>query len=423
MNINSNSILRESKQIEDQIIEYRRELHQNPEIAYKEFETTEFIAKKLEDFNIEYKKGIGNEEIVRKEMERTGETLTGKSKPTGVIGYIKGGRKGGTVGLRADIDALPIEETHKPEHIPNKEGFRSTRDGCMHACGHDTHTAMLLGAAKILSENRKITKGNIKLIFQPAEEKGAGARMVIKSGEAKDIDIILGMHVSSSLEKGKVMINDGPMKASADLIELKIEGGGGHGAAPWETKDPLVASTNIVSQIYEMMNREIDAREPTVLSICQLNSGTAFNVIPDSSKMKGTIRTLNKEVREQIIKRIRDIGNSIASLYDLEFSLKAKPIFKHPLINSSKVVKVVKKAAQEIFNPENVGQGKPSMGAEDFAYYLESAPGAYLFLGTGEKGTEKPHHKPNFDIDESILYKGSALYVLSVIKYFQSHSM
>lgn len=420
MKIEPEKILKEAKEIEKEIIEHRRKIHKNPELAHKEFETTEYISKKLKEFRVNHEKGIGTKKIIQEEMNRIKEPFNDNYGPTGVIATIEGKNSSKTVALRADIDALPVRETDDPDHQPNKEGFRSKNDGLMHACGHDTHIAMLLGAAKILKNHKEDLKGNVKLIFQPAEEVGTGANLVIKSGALKNVNAIFGLHIWSPFKAGKIEVNEGPMMASADVLEMKVEGGGGHGSSPWKTKDPLSVSTDIVNQIYKMMNRETDARDPTVVSICQFNSGSAFNVIPDSAKMRGTIRTFDPEVRKEIIERMREIGNSLTDLHNLNFTLEAKPSIKLPVINSEQETQLFKDTAEKIFNEKEVSKGEPVMGAEDFAYYQDKIPGSFLFLGAGEENTDKPHHKPNFDINESILYKGAALHTLNAINYLKS---
>ena len=420
MKFNPDEILEEAKKIENEIIQNRRNLHQIPELGHKEFKTTEFISKKLNEYGVDHEKGIGNEKIIKEEMNRINEPYDEEYGPTGVIGTIKGKNNSQTVALRADIDALPIQETDNSEHQPNKENFRSKKDGLMHACGHDAHVAMLLGAAKILSQNKNKINGEVKLIFQPAEELGTGAKQVIKSGALKNANAIFGTHIWSPFKPNKVVVREGPLMASADVLKMKVEGGGGHGSSPWKTTDPLSVSTDIVNQIYKMMNRETDAREPSVVSICQINSGTAFNVIPDSAKMRGTIRTFDPEVREKIINRMREIGETLADMHDLDFSLKAEPSIKLPVINTKQESNLVKKNAESIISDNKVSEGEPVMGAEDFAYYQEKLPGAFLFLGASKGETEKPHHKPNFDINESVLHKGTALHVLNALNYLKN---
>lgn len=419
MDLNPETILKESEKLEGQIIEIRRQIHKNPEIAFREFETTEFISSKLTEYGIEHNIGFSDEKLSRSQVKRKEGAFEEEFRPTGVIGYIEGDKGGKTVALRADIDGLPMTETNKGSHLPNKEGFSSKKEGFMHACGHDAHTAILLGVAKILSDHKKAINGEVKLIFQPAEERGEGANLVINGNGIKDVDAIFGLHVWTPLKAGKVMINSGPVMAAADELDIRVEGGGGHGSAPWETEDPLMTSMDIVNHLYRMMNRDIDTRDPAALSICQFNSGTAFNVIPDSAEMKGTIRTFDRDVRRNIITKARKIVKSLSNLNDLLFDFTVEPSLEFPLVNSEEEASFVRETAKKIFDNRDIIQGSPVMAAEDFAYYLDKIPGAFFLLGAGEEQSEKPHHKPNFDIDESVLKRGVALQTLIALNYLE----
>lgn len=422
MKIESDKLLKKAKEIEEEIVRYRRKIHKNPELKYEEHATAALVAEKLEKFGIEVKRNVGDLNEIKKELESLGEEPTEETSPTGVVGILKG--EDGTektIALRADMDALPLTETKDSSHIPVKEGFRSENEEIMHACGHDAHVAMLLGAAKILSEKKNKLNGTVKFVFQPAEEGGNGAKIIRKTGILDDVDAIFGIHVWTNLDSGTVQINDRSMLASADIIELTIKGGGGHGSAPHETTDPLSTSVDLINSLYKMADREIDTSSPSVISITQLNSGTTWNVIPSEAKMRGTIRTFDKEVREKIISRIREIGESLTSLHDLDFTFVDKYLCP-PTFNTEREAKMARSVAKELFGEENVIKEKPDMGAEDFAYYLEKIPGCFIFLGTSnkEKGTDSPAHNPKFDVDEEVLYKGSALYAGIALEYLGS---
>lgn len=416
-------ILSKCENIEDEIIEYRRKFHKNPELKYQEKKTSQFVKKELDNMGIEVKEDLLSIEDIKEELKSVGEEDLENVQDTSVLGVLKGEnneKEGKTVLLRADMDALPVTESEDPDHIPNKQGFRSEKDGLMHACGHDAHTAMLLGAAKILSQMKDELQGEVRFIFQPAEEGGNGAKLLTDAELLADVNAIFGIHVESDLESGIVKINDGPMNSSVDRIKLKVTGGGGHASAPHETTDPIPVSTDIINSLYKMINREIDTQKPSVLTITKINSGRTWNVIPDEVNMEGTIRTFDEEIRKKILQRTEEIGKSLADTYGLEFNLITNHLGPAS-INSKKEAELFRSVARDLFNEEKVTQGQPSMGSEDFAYYLERIPGAFAFFGAGEEKntTYGPHHNPKFDIDESVLYKGTALYVGAAIEFLE----
>lgn len=414
-------ILKKAKAIQNKIVEYRRIIHQKPELKYQEYHTADIVAEELDSLGLKVKRKVGDLDAIKAELRSLGEEPGNDIGPTGVLGILQG-KNGGekTVLLRADMDALPVTETRDSSHLPVSEGFRSEHEGVMHACGHDAHVAMLLGAAHVLSRMRKQFKGTIKFLFQPAEEGGNGAKIMRKAGVLEEVDAVFGIHVWSDLTSGKFRINKGEMLAAADKIKLKMEGGGGHGSAPHETTDPLLASSELINELYKMNDREIDTFDPSVLSITKMTSGTTWNVTPSKAKMAGTIRTFDKQVRKKIIARIKEFGNSIADLYDLHFSFEDQYLGP-PTVNTKKEAEIAITAVTELFGDEGLTTAEPDMGAEDFAYYLEEVPGCFAFLGTGneEKGTDSPHHNPKFDVDESVLYKGVALHSLFACMYLE----
>ncbi len=418
--MNIKKVLSECKKIEDKIIEYRRELHKFPELEFQEKNTSDFIKKKLKDMGIEAKEGLLDIDDIENEYD---EDKQNDVEDTSVLGIIKGEGKDnkGTVLLRADIDAVSIRETDDPEHIPNKEGFRSKNDGIMHACGHDGHMAMLLGAAHVLSKNKEEINGDIKLIFQPAEEGGKGAKLISKTGLLDDVSAVFGMHVKIDRRSGHFMINDGPMHSCIDKIKLEIIGGGGHAARPHETEDPLAISAEMITSLYNMQNREIDRREPAILTISKIKAGNAWNAIPDRVEMEGTIRTFDENIRKKILKRTKELGESLTSVHNLDFKFEDEKL-GHPTLNTEREAEIAREAARDLFGKDKVTEGKPSMGGEDFAYYLQKVPGAYIHIGVRdeERGLIKPLHNPHFDLDESALYKGSALHVSTALKYLEN---
>lgn len=413
-------IINKADEISEKIIEYRRKIHQNPELGLSEHETSIFIKKELENLGLEIKDNLYSREDIKKELDKLGEDLKENHGPTGIVGILEGETPGKTVVLRSDMDALQVNESTNPNHLPNKNNFRSQNEGIMHACGHDSHIAMLLGAAHILTENKSEIKGKIKFLFQPDEERGCGAKLMKKSGVIDDADAVFGVHVWSPIESGKVMINKGPMMASVDNIWLNFKGGGGHSSAPNETEEPLLAASELVNQLYKMNARKIDTRNPSLISIESFNSEADWGVIPDTAKLKGTIRTFDEKVREKIIDEIKVIGDHLAKMHNLDFEFNNLYAFP-PTINTKKEAEIAIEAAGKIFK-NNVFEGKPVMSGEDFSYYLQDKPGVFIFLGISnkEKGSNHPHHNPNFDVDETRLPQGAALHSLIALNYLNS---
>ena len=409
-----------AEEYKEKIIEYRRILHQNPELGLEEHKTSKFIKNELKKLNIMVKDNLYNREDIKEELDKLVENIKDNHGPTGLVGVLKGSKKGKTVLLRSDMDALKVSESKEESHLPYKNGFRSKNEGIMHACGHDSHIAMLLGAAHILAENKDKIKGKIKFMFQPDEERGCGAKLMKKGGVLEDVDAVFGIHVWSPIESGKVMINEGPMMASVDNIWLNFKGGGGHSSAPNETEEPLLAASELVNELYKMNARKVDTRNPSLISIESFQSEADWGVIPDKANLKGTIRTFDEQVRENIIEVIENIGDKLAQMHNLKFEFDNLYAFP-PTVNNKKEAQIAKEAAQEIFG-DNVFEGKPVMSGEDFAYYLQEKPGAFIFLGISNKknGSDKPHHNPNFDVDESRLNQGSVMHSLIALNYLNS---
>lgn len=386
-------ILNRAKEIEEDVIAWRREFHMYPELAYNEKRTSRRVAELLTKWGYKVTTGIAE---------------------TGVVGILKGENTNSkTVALRADMDALPIQEE-------NDVPYKSKIDGVMHACGHDAHTAMLLGAAKILSEMKDKLKGTVKLIFQPAEEGVGGAKRMVEEGvlENPDVNAIFGLHVWSSIKSGKIALKEGPALAATGKIEIEIEGVGGHGASPHLTIDPIVVASSVVMNLQTIISRSLDPIESGVVSICAFHAGTTWNVIPPRVNLKGTYRALTFEVRDLIKKKIKNIVEKTCIAYGAKCKINLIDGVP-PTINHPEATKMARKTVTELIGEENVIDAKPTMGGEDFAYYLEKVPGAFLELGTGnpEKGTDKPHHNPRFDIDEAVLYIGTATYASLAYKY------
>ena len=362
-----------------ELVNIRRHLHENPELGFEEVATAQYIA--------DYLAGLGLE-------------VTSQVAKTGVVAQLRGARPGKTVAIRADMDALPIQEL-------NEVPYKSKHPGKMHACGHDAHVAAAIGAARILWELRDQINGNVKFIFQPAEEAPGGAEPMIAAGvlENPAVDAIIGGHVWGSLESGIIEVMSGPTMASSDIIRLKIIGKGGHAAQPHTTIDPIVIASEIVGALQKIVSRQTDPFEAVVISICSFHAGDVFNVIPHSAYMEGAVRTLNNELRQElphkIEKIIRGITEPYGATYELDYYL-GYPV----TVNDPGVTETVRKAAVSVLGADKVRvAARASMGGEDYAYFLNKVPGTYIRIGTRnpEKGICQEMHHPRFDIDEAVL--------------------
>ena len=370
-------ILNSLNEMHPEITKWRRELHQKPELQYDVVETAEFVVKKLEEFGVD-------------------EVITGLGQ-TGVVGIIKGNLgEGKTVGLRADMDALPIEEiSGKP--------WASKISGKMHACGHDGHTSMLLGAAKHFVQTRNF-KGNIALIFQPAEEGGAGAKAMLDDGmlEKTSIDEVYAMHNMPGIPVGEFAICEGAIWASTDEFEITLTGRGGHAAYPHTATDTIVAGANVVTALQTVASRNTNPLESLVISVTKFHAGTAMNVLPEQAVISGTIRTLKNELRDLAETRLKGIADNIAATYDMKAEVHYKR--NYPVtVNHDAQTALAADVAAEIAGPDKVDRkANPNMGAEDFAYMLEERPGTYIMVGNGD--TPALHNAAYDFNDEAIPY-------------------
>ena len=370
--------------LKNTIINTRRDFHKHPELSFKEFRTSKIVAEKLKNFGIETKKNIGK---------------------TGVVGILKGEKNGPTIALRADMDALPIQET-------NDISYKSVNKGVMHACGHDAHIAMLLGAAEALSKMRDEIKGEIRFIFQPAEEGFGGAKYMIKDGAIDNVDEIYGMHVWNYQKSGTVGVQSGPVMAAADIFTIEINGIGGHGAAPQGTVDSIVVASHLIQSLQTIVSRNTNPLESTVVTIGQINGGYNFNIIADKVILNGTARSYTNNNKTIIKKRMKEIINGIEKMYNAKIKLNYKDGYP-PLINDERASKNVSNAATKIVG-SNVIKPYLSMGGEDFSYYTNKIPGCFFFLGTSPKDRppmSTPQHCSHFDIDEEAMLIGSSIFV------------
>ena len=378
--------LSEAKNVEEWVVSIRREIHKYPETMYEEFKTSQLIREKLDELGVEYQHPIAE---------------------TGVLAQIGTGQEP-CVALRADMDALPIQEE-------NDLDFKSTIDGKMHACGHDCHVAMLLGAVKIFKKYEKEIKGTIKFLFQPAEEGGAGGLKMREQGalENPKVSKIFGLHVWPTLPTGSIGSRAGTFLASAGFFEIEIKGKGGHAAMPHFSIDPITTTSQIISSLQSIISRETDPLEPAVLSVTYVNGGDAHNVIPEHVRFGGTIRSLTMEGQIRVQKRLKEIVEGVAASSGCDSKVLFPGKVYPPTVNDAKCWEDIGNYAKSIFG-NNIVEMEPVMGGEDFAYYTETCPGCFVALGIGneEKGTTVSVHNPNFKADEDALHLGVALHAM-----------
>ena len=377
------NIRKEIKDIEKMIIDWRRDFHQFPELSFQEHRTGDVIADELRSMGLEPKVKVGK---------------------TGVTADLKFGN-GPMIGLRADMDALPIQET---SGLP----FSSQNDGVMHACGHDGHMAMLLGAAKALTQKDNQYNGTVRFIFQPAEEGEGGARYMIEDGCLEGIDEIYGIHVWNYQPVGEVGVKDGPVLAAADMFDIKIKGIGGHGAAPQGTVDSVVVASYLVQALQTIVSRNTNPLESTVISIGKINGGNNFNIIADEVSLSGTARAYSEENRNLIKTRMEEIIKGVEKTYNANITFDYKDGYP-PTINHVGPTQKVLKAAEKVVG-DKAGMPYLSMGGEDFAYYLKEKPGCFFFVGSApneQELFETPHHCSHFTMDERALLVGPSIYL------------
>jgi len=364
----------------DELVAIRRDIHAHPEIGFEEVRTSGIVAEKLASWGIEVHRGIGK---------------------TGVVGILHGkAGPGRRIGLRADMDALPMEET---TNLP----FRSTIPGRFHGCGHDGHTTMLLGAARYLAENNDFA-GTAVFVFQPAEEGLGGARAMITEGlfERFPCDEIYGLHNAPNLDAGQIAVFPGPAMAGADFFDIKITGKGSHGAMPQVGRDPVIVAITLAAALQTIVSRNADPREAAVLSITQIHAGSAYNVIPEEAALAGTIRSFSPEIAKLVRDRMREIAAGMALSFGVEITVDIRDIFT-VLINHATQADAVAQVAAEIVGAGNVLTApRPVMGSEDFADMLQAVPGAYAWVG---HAGSVPVHNPAFVLDDGILPVGASL--------------
>lgn len=386
-------MLESARLLQAKLQSIRRQIHMNPELAYKEFETSALIKKELEANGIHFRTKVAR---------------------TGVVGDI--GATGPTIVLRADMDALPIQEE-------SSTAYASRKKGIMHACGHDAHVACLLGAAEILAGMK--FSGRVCLIFQPSEETvdkegKSGAVRMVEEGALNGVGAIIALHVDASASPGTILINEGPVSASMDEFELIIEGVGCHGAYPHRGIDPIFITSQVLNYLYGIVPRYIDPIEKALISVGKVSGGHAANIIPSQVEIRGTIRTFSDEVREKIFGQIRNISKLVDGFGG---TCHLRLLDSIPMIrNDSGIVRIVKEVIKEMLGESALKLMEPDMGSEDFGVYLKNTLGAIFYLGVAlDDNSHRIHHNPKFDIDDSILYIGSALLAGCAIKWLNAN--
>lgn len=385
--------------LQTEVVQWRRYLHQRPELGFKETLTAEFIAQQLTEWGVPHTTGIAE---------------------TGIVATIQGcGAAHSTkvLAIRADMDALPIQEE-------NEVPYRSIHDGCMHACGHDGHTAIALGLSKYLSDHPETFSGTVKIIFQPAEEGPGGAKPMIEAGvlQNPDVDAIIGLHIWNNLPLGTIGVKSGPLMAAVELFDCTIQGKGGHGALPHQTVDAIVVTSAIVTALQSIVSRTVNPLDSAVVTVGQFQAGSAKNVIADSAKIAGTVRYFNPELKTLISSRVEAIIAGICQSYGATYRLNYHHLYP-PVINDEAIAQLVTSVAESVIETETgIVPDCRTMGGEDMSYFLEEIPGCYFFLGSANPKLQLnfPHHHPRFDFDESVLEMGIEIFTRCIESFFQS---
>jgi amidohydrolase len=371
--------------VREEVVGWRRHMHRNPEVSYHEEETSQFVYETLESF--------GNLELSR-------------PTKTSVVARLVGAGSGRTLAIRADMDALPIQEENDFE-------FASKNPGAMHACGHDGHTAMLLGTAKVLSGMRDRIRGEVRFLFQHAEELSpGGGEELVEAGVMDGVDAVIGAHLWAKLPVGKIGVTYGPMMAAPDIFEVTIKGKGGHAAMPHQVVDSIAVGAQVVTNLQHVVSRETDPIDDVVVSVSKFSGGTTHNVIPGTVEMVGTIRTLDPVVRKRVPELMERVIKGVTQAHGASYEFRYKPGYR-PVINDEEVTREIEETVKDVFGEDTLEIMPPNMGGEDFSAYQQRAPGTFFFVGAGneEKGIVHPHHHPRFTIDEDALGYGVKMFV------------
>lgn len=388
------------RSLQPQLVEWRRRLHQKPELGFKEKLTSEFVSQKLQEWGIEHQTSIAK---------------------TGIVAIIHGERprdqNSKVLAIRADMDALPIQEL-------NDVPYRSQHDGVMHACGHDGHTAIALGTAYYLHQHRDSFAGTVKIIFQPAEEGPGGAKPMIEAGVLKnpDVDAIIGLHLWNNLPLGTVGVRSGALMAAVELFNCTISGKGGHGALPHQTVDSIVVAAQIVNALQTIVARNVNPIDSAVVTVGEFHAGTAHNVIADTARMDGTVRYFNPAYKDYFKQRVEQIIAGVCQSHGARYNLEYWSLYP-PVINDAGMAELVRTVAQEVIEtPLGLVPECQTMGGEDMSFFLEEVPGCYFFIGSANpaKDLAYPHHHPRFDFDETALAMGVEIFARCVERFFSS---
>lgn len=365
-----------------QLIALRRDLHAHPELAFQEHRTARVVADRLRAAGLQVREGVAE---------------------TGVVALLEGGRPGPTVAVRADMDALPLEEE-------GDRPYRSRTPGVMHACGHDGHTAIAVTLAEIFARHRAALRGRIKFLFQPAEETAGGAERMIAEGvlEAPRVDRVLGLHLWNYVPVGQVAVKPGPIFASVDELRITVRGRGGHGAIPHDAIDPVLVAAHLITALQALVSRETSPQEPTVLTIGAIHGGTAFNIIPEQVELLGTLRTFEPRVRAYLLERVAALARDLAAAFRATATLRSRPSCP-AVVNDPAMTELVRQAAARELGEGAVVDTRGTLGGDDMADYLALRPGCYFFVGARNeaRGLDRSHHNPGFDFDEAALAIGA----------------
>jgi amidohydrolase len=382
----------EAEALREQLIDWRRDFHRHPELAFQERRSAEVIAHALRELGYDVETGVAK---------------------TGVVALLSGDKPGPVVMARFDMDALPVLEANETDYV-------SQNRGVMHACGHDGHMAIGLGVATLIARHRDGLSGTLKLVFQPGEEGGNGAEVMVKEGvlENPRPEVVLVTHVWNDKSVGTVDVTAGPIMAAAEKWTCTVHGEGGHGAMPHQAIDPIVVASHIVTSLQTVVSRNVSPLETVVVTVGSFRGGDAFNVIPDHVDLSGTIRTYDPRVREKVLHRLGELFEGTAAAHGASADLDIEHLTP-AVVNDPDVTRVVRDSAETVVGPENVSSGERTMGSEDAAYFTQEVPGCYFFLGSAntERGLDAPHHNPRFDFDEDVLPIGVAVMVEAILHY------
>jgi amidohydrolase len=381
----------------DEVVATRRDFHAHPELGYQERRTAGIVAARLRELGLDVREHVAE---------------------TGVIGLLRGARPGPTVLLRADMDALPIQET-------GDAPYRSTIPNVMHACGHDGHTAVLLGVARLLAGQRDSLPGTVKFVFQPAEEGGAGAKRMIEEGalESPSVEAAFGIHLWNDGPVGAVGVRDGAFMAASDSFDLVVKGQGGHAAGPHRTIDPVVTAAHLIVALQTIVSRQVDPLQSAVVTVGHIEGGHARNVIPDEVLLQGTVRTFDPGLRQAMPERLERTARSVCAAFGGECGLRYWFGYP-PTVNDPGMADLVREAAREVVGEERLVVAPQVMGAEDMSYFLERVPGCFFRVGSAnaERGLTRPHHNPAFDFDEDALPIGVEVLARTARRYLESRA-